>query len=324
MLAIHDWANTGWRFSKCLEILGYNVTTMKRNSHKFIYPNQMNKSKILNEKKLIKKPLFKVYAPEILKYIKDNDVIHFISSSFVDTGADLTRKNVVVNHGGSIYRRNPEEVSAFFNGFINASLIHTPDLLNLGAKNEHLIYFPVDTNFIQPVFNKERKVLKIGHFPSSQNVKGTKSIYDTVKKFLKDFEYIGTKPKKNRKRVGTVNWEKNLERISDCDILIENLNLSLEKKKYGEWGNTAFEGAAMGKIVITNSLSVDVYKREYGKLPILIANNTNQIEKHLNMLSSMSSKEIIDLKSKTRQWVEDKHSLESTAKRLHKKIYRHF
>ena len=106
-----------------------------------------------------------------------------------------------------------------------------------------------------------------------------------------------------------------------CDIYIECCNLSLNGCTFGEWGNTCIEAAALGCIVITNSLSQNIYKKEYGDCPLYIANNQNEIENCLIEISKLSKDEIIEKKKQFRKWVEDKHSFKATGKRLMDKIY---
>jgi len=308
VLAVDDWANTGWRFSRCLKLLGYDVEGFKKNPHPFGYKEQIE--------------VFKSMA-DVKKKAVESDVIHFIASSFIDTGVDLSKKFVVVNHGGSAYRKSSVKVSKFFNAFVDASLIQSPDLLNLGAKNEHLIYYPIDVNFIKPVFNEVGNKLIVGHFPSNAKLKGTPSILQVVNEFVSKINYVGVRGVDKRKNV--IKWEDNLARVAKCDIIIETMNAEMRLNKTavvsGEWGNTALEAAASGKVLITNTLSKDIYEREYGELPILVANNKDQLRQRLEEVLSMSSKEIMVLKHKMRQWAEDNHSLEATAKRLEDKIY---
>lgn len=325
VLAIDDWANTGWRFSKCLEYLGYDVTSYKAKPHVFNYPAQIKvhsdmQAAIKIKGRYNKKPLLSLCVPEIKSLVEEHDVIHFIASGFIDTGADLADKRVVVNYGGSTYRRNPGIVSDFFNKISDASLIQCPDLLGLGAKNEHLIYYPVDTDFIQPVFNKIAKSPKFSHFPSSSASKGTQTILNVIGGM--DINYIGKTNSNNK--TNRISWLDNLKRMAECDVYIETVQPKLKGKRFGEWGNTTLEAAALGKIVITNTLSKDLYEKEYGELPLLVANNEKQLKKRIKEILSLSEKEIYKLQRKFRQWAEDKHSIPSTSKRLEDKIYRDF
>ena len=93
---------------------------------------------------------------------------------------------------------------------------------------------------------------------------------------------------------------------------------ALEQKglRYGEWGMTALEAASLGKIVVTNFLSIDRYKKEYGECPLVICNTEGEFERRLHELSEMNKDDILKLKKETRKWVEEKHSLKAVGKRL--------
>lgn len=318
MLTYNDWSNTGWRFSKCWESLGLEVEFYKGKKHRFGYPEQGPIHPALNNKTPVSKAPVTIVVPELKSLVESAPVVHFIASTFIDTGADLSNKTVIVQHGGATYRNNTEKVNTVLNPKLSYTIIQSPDLLGLGAKNEILISFPVDTDFIQPFF-KVNRPLKIGHFPSNSSAKGTNTILKTIKTMNLDSYYVG-KRKPGVKSEWT-NWKDNLKRMAQCDIIIEKLQPELKRGLSGEWGNTALEAAALGKIVITSSHKGDAYHFEYGDHPLLIANNQKELETQLADMFSMSEKEILDLKQKTRQWAEDKHSIKSTGNRLMEKIY---
>jgi len=311
ILAIHDHANTGWRFSQCLKHIGFDYIALKGQFHPFHYPEQMP----------IHPALAAVDQTQLMPVCKDlyhlaskAKVIHYIASVVVQPGVDIYEKNVVVNHGGSVYRQHHDIISKTYD-FVDASIIQCPDLLGLGAKNEQWIYYPVDTDLIKPDF-KTNRPLKVGHFPSNPKIKGSDGIR-AVAEQVKGIEFIY-----DRKRVI---WGDNLKRVADCDIIIETLSLSLDGAKYGEWGNAAIEAAAMGKIVITNSLTEDKYKEEFGeKSALIIANSEAELKEKLTMLSELSDNEINMLKIDMRNWVLKHHSIPATARRLWDKVYKDF
>jgi len=88
------------------------------------------------------------------------------------------------------------------------------------------------------------------------------------------------------------------------------------KRKYGEWGMTTLEAAALGKIVVTNFLSIDRYKIEYGECPLFVCNTLEQLEKNILYLSKMNKEEILEKKKETRAWVEKFHSYKAVGERL--------
>lgn len=328
MLCQNDWANTGYRFSKCLELLGFNVVFLKGAKHPYDYPAQAPVDKALSCKPKAAFPW--VIAPDPLEsshirlLAKKAKVIHFIASTYVDLGVKYRKKNVVVQHGGTTYRTRPARANKIFNKISNAAIIQCPDLLGLGAKNEHLIYYPVQTGLLSPNYERGSSKVLVGHFPSSTKNKGTSAILSVIEDLERDpdlrdrFEYVGIRNSGNLSRVS---WEDQLKRVSDCDILIETLNVKQNDKKYGEWGNTAIEAAALGTIVVTNSLSKDVYKNEYGDCALNIANTKDELRGNLERLLGLTDEELLREKVKTREWVVESHSMEACAKRLWERVY---
>ena len=319
MLTWADWANTGWRFSKCLETLGIDVTFYKGVKHHFDYPEQ-GKLRGGMYHRIASVPCT-ISDLSLKKEANEADVVHFIASTFVVTGADLWGKKAVVQHGGSTYRKNSPVYNEFFNQFIDATVIQSPDLLSLGAKNPTLIYYPVDTDFIKPKFKKVKDKLRIGHFPTAPLLKGTQKILPVVTELSNVINYVGIK---STVRDFLIPWKDNLERMGSCDVIIETMNACDPEIRSGEWGNMALEAASLGKIVITNTLAKDVYEKEYGELPLLIANDPGQLKQRLEELLAMSSQELLDLSHKMRQWAESSHSIQATGKRLWNKIYKSF
>lgn len=321
MLTKYDWANTGFRFYRCLRLLGLNVRFLKGCGHKFKYPKQGEICKYLDVKHNSNYPIV-IKAPMLKDLVEEAKIIHFIASTYVNTGISLKEKKIVIQHGGSTYRRNPVSANNLFNKISDATIIQCPDLLGLGAYNEHLIYYPVDTHSIRPDFKRRSDKILIGHFPSNPKNKGTLTILDTINSINSDrFEYIGVKSAHPNRH--WVDWKDNLDRMRECDIIIETCNPNIEDKQFGEWGNTALEAAALGKIVVTNSLKLDVYKKEYGNMALHIVNNGNELKRKLEYLLSLTDKELDEEKEKSREWVVNKHSLESTATKLWERVYRY-
>jgi hypothetical protein len=328
MLAQNDWANTGYRFAKSLEALGLNVVFLKGNKHLYNYPAQGLIDPALSVGRSSSFPW--VIRPEgvgrkrIRNLMNRARVVHFIASTYVDVGLDLSDKFVVVQHGGTTYRQNPQKSNNLFNKFVDATIVQCPDLLSLGAKNEHLIYYPVQTDLIVPDYNRCAPEVLIGHFPSNPENKGTKRILKVIKRLKKHpnlrgrYKYIGTTETSEN---GKLPWEEHLRRVSECDILIETLSLKQGEKRFGEWGNTAIEAAALGKIVITNSRTGRIYEKEYGKCALNIANTENALERRLKRLLLLNDRQIVREKIKTRDWVVENHSMEANAKRLWEKVY---
>jgi hypothetical protein len=236
---------------------------------------------------------------------------------------DYKQKKMVVNHGGGNYRVHHEVLNKLYNESMDAAIIQMPDLLGLGAKNEHLIYFPVDTNFIKPVFKVNDKPT-IGHFSSQHTIKGSEAISDIVNEFKAkyDFRFVWT----NGQRGGVTPWTENLIRMSQCDVIIETFAMTAQGNKYGEWGNTALEAAALGKLVITNSLGYETYLEEYkvDYCPLLIANTEDQLKEHIEYVLTAPQATLDKHRREMRLWAEKYHSIPTTADRLWEKVYKEF
>lgn len=303
-----DYANTGFRFMRSLQTLGLDCGMVKRYPHILNYPDQAEQ---IADRRLI------VQRSKLYK------AIHYIASQFVSV--PLSGKRVVVQHGGSRYRTESDSLNTFFNPIVDATVVQTPDLLGLGAKNEHYIVSPVDVGFLAPVFARcDPHVLHVGHFPSSPEVKGTSTILSVIDRLakvpgLRPFKYVGIDGSSDE----CLSWLDHLERVRRCDILIETCNETLGGRPFGEWGNAALEAAALGKIVVTNCHSQAVYESVYGPLGLQVANDEAALLSTLTRLLSLDDGELQGLREETRAWVERNHSLEATGKRLWSSVYRH-
>jgi len=290
ILSVHDWANLGYTLSKCLKEVGINATSLIE----YKLPNYDDTSQVSSIKGM-------------KKLASESDVVIFMHSKHIRLDIDLSGKKVFVFHGGSKYRHNYEELNKVFNPIVEKCIIQTYDLFNLGAKNETWLLPPVDTNLIKPVYGKKYEKIVIGHFPSGGIEKGTNEINEVMSLAMENnkckdrFIYLYDSRK--------VSWEENLKRMSECDIYIEQL-------RWGEWGMTALEAAALGKIVITNFKSVSKYEKEYGHSEILVANNKTDLFDLIDWLANWSDDDIERKKKLTREWIELHHSLVAVGNRL--------
>ena len=337
-----DYANTAARFTKCLRHLGYNtrsycgqrlslgkadpkypylvtisdsLSNLTNNFPYTVTVNSKNKSSLQN-------------------LIYRSKVVWFFGTTFVN-GVDFPKDiKYIVQHGGITYRNNPAASNAVFNPIVDATVIQCPDLLNLGAKNEHLIYYPIDTDHITPSIKFiNDKTLYIGHFPSSQINKGSASIYNVIQrlskignKFKNKFVYNGIIP---HSKITVANryshittWQSNLNRQSTSDVIIETCSPLCQGKKFAEWGNTALECAAAGKIVVTNTLTKTLYEKEYTTdYPLFLNDGTEDgLESNLIEILNMDRDELFERKKQTMEWAHKHHSISATAKRIEKKL----
>ncbi len=339
MLTNWDWANTGWRFWRALKTMPsprpLNILIYKGKPHAFNYPEQApthwnlrdRSFKIDRQGQQCRWPII-IPCPELRPLVERARCVYFLAETFIETGADLSRKFCVMQMAGATMREEPEKVSAFFNSIVHRTIAQFPSLMNLGAKNEVLVYYPVDTDFIKPVYEQSvpGKIL-IGHWPSNPENKGTALILSVIDRLKKDpslgdkFEYVGSRDA-HLNETSHLDWTDNLDRMSKVDVYIETIQMEILGKPFGEWGNTAIEGAALGKIVITNSLSTDLYGTEYGHQGLWIANDAEQLETHLRNILSMNPASLFVEKVKMREWVEKHHSIPATGQRLWQKVFK--
>lgn len=331
ILTYWDWANTGYRFWKCIQMfpkLGYlpkiKALMYKGQPHVFQYPEQAPIYHPLHARRPIANYPIIVNAPEMKHLVDRAKVVHFTAETFMDTGADLSGKYVIAQTSGSTLRNNPRAVSRFFNPIIDKTIAQFPTLLNLGMKNEVLIYYPVDTDYILPDYRRrDAGKLVVGHFPSTPESKGTDIILPVVERLEREGKIIYAGVRETSKgAMPQRNWLDQLDMYRQCDVIIETIKPELNGSPFGEWGNTALEAAAMGKIVITNSLNVDLYHREYGDLALRIANDAGALEDHLEQVIALEDDDLLREKTQMRGWVERNHSMEATAERLWQKVYK--
>lgn len=327
-----DWANSGFRYTQALRKLGLNARSFKGTPLAYFnYPKQLPTLDILSKDPIAMFPITNDIDgnKEIQNLIYRAKVVYLFGTQLIANFNYTDETEFVVQHGGKTYRDAPELCNKIFNPWVKSTIAQCPDLLNLGAKNEHLIYYPVDTDLLQPDFIlKDPKKIIIGHFPSSPHNKGTETITKVIANLKKTalgdkFEYNGISWDPENQRKHFVDWKDNLERLKSCDILIETCKPKLGEAVFGEWGNTAIEASALGTIVVTNSLSSDVYRQEYGDNALHINDGTAEgLTKTLKKLLHCSSEQILDKKKIARRWVIKNHSIEATALRLWEKVFK--
>lgn len=306
-LCANDWANSGYRYAKCLRSLGLNVVGVKVNHHPFFYPETL--------------PTYPDLTNEQAQFLVNHSHVTVLHNTTYIEGIDWSKTNVVAQHGGFSYRQGHNEVNKYLNPIAKATIIQCPDLLGLGAVNEHWISFPVDTDYIKPSNKPIGDRLVFGHFPSVAASKGTAEIVKVIDE-IKDprMEYVGVRPETAQKEI--VPWNANLSRIAGCDAYIESLFLKQHDMEVGEFGNQALEAAAMGKAVITNCTHIDRYRKEYGQPPFFVANTPGELYGRIQEVLAMDPETLKGCQDVFRDLVVQHHSIHATAKRMWDKVYR--
>ena len=331
ILAGDDWSNTAHRFTKSYNINNKNVLLIKLNHHIFNYAEQGIIWKV-QKRKVSKYPvIWQLKNMNLLKLIMNNVnkvILHATAIFCLDSKLIFEyfpNKEYIFCHGGTSYREKPQNIR-FLDNIVKKYIIQCPDLLGYTPNHitEKLIYYPIEIKKIKPNFNfrPNTNKLTIGHWPSTKSVKGTPLILQTLGELLSKgfrFKYVGVTnlQEKWQGSKDFVPWEENIKRMQNVDIYIETINLKINGKKFGEWGNTCLEAAACGAVVCTNCLEHKKYEEEYKtKLPLMVSNSGTELYNNLKKLLLMDRKDILDLKKRTRKWCEDYHSIEKTGKRL--------
>jgi len=311
LIAQIDWANLGYELSQALKSVGVDAIAIAQKPH--------------SEFNFDPQPYIYNHIDEVKTLAKDADIIILMHSINTDTGVESEynkTKGACVFHGGTVYRRGGSSVNdKFLRLNINLALIQTVDLLGKDDRIiEEWILPPINTVEFQPIYNHKYPIKKVlAHYPSTPGPrKGTDDIREVILQLKSDvnvpFEYL-TGP--------VIPYRENLDRVKQCDIYIECLSPTVAGMIHGEWGMSALEAAAFGKVVVTNFLSSDKYKKEYGEHKIFVANSKDELYSQLKYLLSLSMQDLERHQKETRNWVEQKHSYQAVGKRLLKAFYKH-
>ena len=292
LVAKNDWANLGAQYARSLRKIGVDAIMFTGNSHKFKYPNQGIKFRSISK---------------ILPYIKEAKIVHLLHSQNIIPIVNLKGKKVVVSHTGSRYRTKYIEVNKIFNTFVDLSIVGG-SLYGKGAKNEYWIPGGVvDTQLLKPMYKKSSDKIIIGHYPSSSKMKGSETITNVMKNVKGNYIF-----KYNPK---VISWQNNIKRLNECDIYIESF---VENRSFGI---AALEAAALGKIVISAYAFKQKYEETTGELGLIPVKNQKELKEEIERIINLPKNKILEMKKRSREWVEKYHSYEAVGLRL-LKIYR--
>lgn len=295
-LAEADSANSGSLLARALRTQGHEVKGYCAGSHPFQYPDQLEEGIPDDD--------------EIERLIDWSQCVTLIQSMlpkrlWVGGNKWLERikpKPIVLTHGGSHYRQEPALYVAAYREYTNACICYEADLMG-HFPNEHLIIPPVDLKWFQP-----RKIygpMRVGHFPSNAEKKGTAEIVPVNQKY------------RHLTSTSRVDWFRQLDRVADCDVLVDQI-----EPRIGEWVTMAAEAAALGLVSIANSHNTQPYIDTYGEAPgIHICNTIQELEVELDRLSRLTRPALEKEKHASRAWIERRHTLEKTGEILMQKVY---
>jgi hypothetical protein len=294
-ICINDWANYGYNQCEALKSIGLDASCCKLNPHIFKYDQQAE-----------------IVAPQdMMKMVLQADYINFIHGEIrlVNQMEYLLReKKVAVTYTGSAYRNAPLEHNSTFDGLVDYSFTDQCEFMGLGAKNLHYIAAAVPVSEIDKFGHEIRKPLRVGHYPSNAEVKGTNQILAMLEELHEPFQLLHS--------TDNVSHRLQFKRMNACDIYVELFKPYLGGKPYGHFGVTAFEAAAAGKIVVTQNLHQQFYREAYGDCPLVLVKDRIGFINAMDELLGSSEQKISQLQTETYSWVSEKHSYEATARRI--------
>lgn len=302
--SIRDYAAVGWHLSKALQSVGVNALAVTRQRRPLNSP-YLQKCVYGNRKGYLKRRA--KWATHIIWMHSQVPPYAYLCSY------DLDQTKQFIFHGGSNYTKDPKQQNRRWNWRVHASLMQSPCIMGLGAANEYLLLPAVDVKSILPgTCTNDRLV--IGHFPTRMRAKGTKRV-----------RYVFSKLRKNAElaqraelvlNVRRVPHDEHMQRMSECDVVIDQVAPKLQKLKMGFFGVTTLEVAALGKIPVCLNLWEDAYRKEYGPSAFAPVGEDNRLIVVLKKLILSPREEIQQKQEAARRWVEKYHSYEATGNRL--------
>lgn len=301
LISKDDWANVGFSFQQALNAVGVDALAIKERPHVFDYGEEALIVGLKRAREEMAKAKVLVFMHSRAHFTRrwPNDPI-------------LKDKFIGIFHGGTVYRNNYAGVNKVFNDYVDVTITQTPDILDLGAKNEAWVMAPIDIEAITPEYTTIKKPYTFGHYPRSAELKGADNVLRVVHTLrARGLEFEWLYDDKN------VTWAENLERMAQCDVYIERLRLvDRNGNPTGVWGVTTLEAAALGRAVVTNFRHRDKYEQYYGPCPLIGANSEEELEAVLESLVKAHPNKIRSAQRRTREWVEEFHSYEAIGKRL--------
>jgi hypothetical protein len=303
-LSYDDYANLAQDHTRAMVSVGLDASSIKLKAHAFAYTDQARVVSIEQMGKEI------MEADVVIIYHSSLHILGIVQN-FVDKSTKTV--NSIAFHSGTTYRENPESIRQTFDkAGVKLHLTDQTEFL-LNPIGEDLIYVAaaIDVQRVraQGLFPQIGSTRVIAHYPSKSEVKGTEKIQELIAKHGKAFNFMCSTER--------VPHCEQIRRMSYCDIYLELFKNELEGKAYGCYGVTAFEAAALGRIVITQNINEKAYLDAYRvRSPFLICNTEEALENTLRELSQYTVRELQRLQEETYQWILSCHSLQATGKRF--------
>lgn len=292
-----DWAKFQYDNMVALRSVGIQCDSVTMAKHQF-YEEQ---SECVSDIEALKS---RIAQYDVIQFFHDNiGLFNLLLPAFKD-------KKVIAYHTSSEYRRNHATINAVMNPHIYRAVNAMPEFMGRGAKNEVYMVGAVDVDKLCPNERHEGPCW-FGHYPSNPQVKGTQNIVDVMDKTGCMFSH-DTK---------LLPYSQQIERMRSCDVYIEMLT---EKDgngmPYGNFGITALEAAALGKVVVTQLKHPEVYNNAYGFCGLNIANTAEKLRRMVQSLDNYSGEYLKGQQQITRDWVVKNHSYKATGEYYLRKV----
>lgn len=303
-LSLGDWANVGSHLAESLRRVGVEAKSWASWHLRMDYP--------------IKSNIYTAWE-EVQEDVEKAEVVWLMHGQVFKHRVPYWKKSQIIcaYHGGPPLLQMDKEGSSvsqnFFQRFLNRDLhpihfIQHPKMYDncYFLEKRYLLSPPVDTERLQPTYHRRSKLM-IGHFPRNTGTglktKGHEKVVNVIHSLNGVYSHcIDTK---------FIDWKYHIDRVAKCDVYIEKLSVVLR-----EWGMTALEAAALGKIVIGQFDNRETYEKYYGASPIINASTEPELKEVLYDISTWSRDRILDHQKRTRAWVEKYHSFEAIGSRL--------
>ena len=213
----------------------------------------------------------------------------------------LRNKNIIVTHSGTQYRQNSEKYNYIFNKFATGHILLGHDHMKLGAKNAHYNSLRIVEPTSKP--KRHKGLLRIGHFPSNPNKKGTDTINAILMRLRLDgYEFI------SNLSTQVVSYSDNIQRMSECDVYIDQLKPLQKGINFGESGNQTYEALSLGCITVSNLTDSSYYESVHGYPIQIIANSPDELYNSLAMLIEQPRTVTERIRFDSWQMVHEQHS----------------
>lgn len=313
LCAKKDWANLGRLLEDSLRSCGVDADMYITKRSKLVYERE---GKLVSYQKM----LCAAEDYDIVQFMHSGRDIVFVPKDFTIRKKLRNRmkrwrndKLIVMFHGGSFWRKHHDKINdSGINKFIDGTIIQSVDLLNLGAKNEKWVMAPTDVDKLTPRFSRaDPNKIVFGHYPTIPYKKNSALIVKVMSEMEKKYPNC-----EFQHSFDVVPYKRNMRRIKQCDVYIEQQAYTIQGKTHGEIGLSAQEAAALGKIVVASFRSEKEYADEYGDHAVVVSNSEEEFRSSIERILLMTPEEILRRKKQSREWIVGKHSFRAIGKRM--------